>query len=111
MNHFLMRALHFLEKMSLYFLCASLAVFLLYILGNFQIFLEDTQLLLLSMVQIMSIVGIDIIVYYILFLFYWSYTRKKILVRHFLYGFCILLGDIFLAVISLLVQEFTQGIA
>ena len=109
--HFLLRILHFLGIASVFFCLAAFVSFLLYILGNFQIFLVSTQLRLLSLVQIMSIIGIAITLYYMFFLFYWRHARKKRTpLRLLLYTLLMFVVNTVLAGVTLLIQEFTKGV-
>lgn len=63
-HHFLLRAMHFLENVSTFFFLASMLTIALYILGNFQSFLENTQFSLLAIAQGLGIIGIVSGLYY-----------------------------------------------
>ena len=79
--------------------------------GNFQAFRETTQLLLLTSSQIISIIGIVIVIYYIVFLIYWGCTRKKVPLKRLLYSLVMLIMNSILATGSLFIQEFSRGLA
>ncbi len=109
-HHFLLRTLHLLESCCIYFLSASLLCFLTYILGNFQNFLEATQLTILQWTQNMGIVGMVVGFYYLVFLISWTIRRKKLPLARMGFSLLSLIINLVLAVGSLLIQDLSRGI-
>lgn len=109
-HHFLLRSLHLLEGSSIFFLSASFLSFLMYLLGNFQSFLENTQLLILNIVQISGIIGLVVSVYYLIFLVYWIIRRKRVPLSRLIYSLLAIVFNLALAGGSLLIQDLSRGI-
>jgi glucan phosphoethanolaminetransferase (alkaline phosphatase superfamily) len=109
-HHFLLRSLHLLEAATVFFLSSSLMGFSVYILGNFQSFLESTQLRILSLVQITGIIGLVVSLYYLVFLISWIIRRRRIPVARLIYALFALTLHLALAIGSLLIQDLSRGI-
>jgi glucan phosphoethanolaminetransferase (alkaline phosphatase superfamily) len=84
--------------------------FSVYILGNFQSFLESTQLRILSLVQITGIIGLVVSLYYLVFLISWIIRRRRIPVARLIYALFALTLHLALAIGSLLIQDLSRGI-
>jgi hypothetical protein len=66
-----------LGKISLFFVFSSCVLVFYYILGNFQGFLDSTQRMLLSLLEISSLFGFIIEIYRIVLLFVLAVREKK----------------------------------
>ncbi len=108
-HHFLLRSVHLLESSSIFFLSISILGFLLYILGNFQSFLEETQLRILLIVQITGIIGFVVSLYYLVFLIVWIIRRRRVPMSRVAFSLLALLINVALAGGSLLIQDLSQG--
>jgi hypothetical protein len=102
----ILRVMRFLESINIYFFLNVLLVFSLYILGNFQKFMDSTLLMLMSLLQIGSILCALTGGYYFFFLLLWMVRRRKFLFFRSFYslfsvafGLSIALGINFITVI------------
>ena len=95
----------------MFFFLGGLLSFLLYVLGNFQAFLEKTQLLILAITQIVNIVAVVVAIYYLLFLIFWARRRKRTPLRRVLYSVFMLVVNSILASGALLIQAFTLSVS
>ncbi|MBN1697813.1 MAG: hypothetical protein JW881_09890 [Spirochaetales bacterium] len=69
---------HVLGKLTLFLVLFSLLLLFLYIVGNFQEFLDATQIFLLKTLEITLLASAIIATYYIVFLFLIAFLEKKI---------------------------------
>jgi hypothetical protein len=80
-----------LGKISLFFVLSSFVLVFYYILGNFQGFLDSTQQMLLSLLEVSSLFGFIIEIYRIVLLFVLAVREKKAhiarLIRSFVFLF------------------------
>ncbi|MFW6312449.1 MAG: hypothetical protein ACOC2N_01010 [Spirochaetota bacterium] len=75
-----------LEGANLFFLLSLLLVAALFVLGNFQGFLDTSLLMLLDLLSLLSILCIASGVCYVLALLVWMLLRHHFMVLRLLYG-------------------------
>jgi hypothetical protein len=85
-----------LGRLTLFFILFALLVLFLYIIGNYQEFLDSSQLLLLKILEVVSLFGAIIGMYYIFFLFFIALLEKKIFILRFILTFLSIIVSIFL---------------
>ncbi|MBN2535314.1 MAG: hypothetical protein JXB88_20710 [Spirochaetales bacterium] len=73
-----------LGRLTIFFVLFSLLLLFLYIIGNYQEFLDSSQFLLLKLLEIISLFGAICGMYYIFFLFFIALLEKKILILRFI---------------------------
>ncbi len=102
----ILRVMRFLESINIYFFLNVLLVFSLYMLGNFQKFMDSTLLMLMSILQIGGILCALTGGYYLFFLVIWMVRRRKFLIFRSFYslfsvvsGLSITIGINFITVI------------
>lgn len=71
------RNLRVLEGLTLLFLASSLLILGMFILGSFQEFLPETQLMLLAMLRVASFLSVVSNLYYMLLLIAWMIRRRR----------------------------------
>lgn len=109
-HHFLLRTLHILEGGTVFLLSSAVIASMMYILGNFQSFMEETQLFILSMIQTVSIVGFVVSLYYLAFLVYWIFRRKRVPFQRLFSALFAIVINILLSAGSLLIQDLSTGL-
>lgn len=82
----LYRNMRLLESLSAFFFIFSLIILGLYLLGNFQEFLDETQRFLLSALRICGLLCALTGVYYTVSLVLWMFRRGRFLLLRFLYA-------------------------
>jgi len=75
-----------IEGANLFFLLSLLLVTALFVLGNFQGFLDTSLLMLLDLLSLLSILCIASGVCYVLALIVWMLRRRHLMVARLLYG-------------------------
>ncbi len=75
-----------LEGMTAFFFVCSFVVLGLYLLGNYQEFLDDTQTLLLRILRIVGLLCALTGGYYTVTLLMWMVRRHRLLLFRFIYG-------------------------
>lgn len=75
-----------LEGANVFFLSSVILVAGLFVLGNFQGFLDTSQLLLLDMLSILSMLCVASGLCYVVALAIWMVRRRHAMVLRFLYG-------------------------
>lgn len=73
-----------LGRLILFFVLFSLLILFLYIIGNYQEFLDSSQFLLLKILEVVSLFGGICATYYIFFLFFIVLVEKKLLILRFI---------------------------
>lgn len=82
----LYRTMRLLEGMTAFFFVGSLVVLGLYLLGNYQEFLDDTQTLLLGILRVAGLLCALTGAYYTVTLILWMIRRHRFLPFRFLYA-------------------------
>ena len=72
-----------LGRLTVFFVLFSLLILFLYIIGNYQEFLDSSQFMLLKILEVVSLFGGISGMYYIFFLFFVAITEKKLMVLRF----------------------------
>lgn len=75
-----------LESASLFFVSFSLSVGALYIIGNYQNFLDRSQFMLLWVLRTGSLLSVLVTSYYLLVLIVWMYRRRFLVLPRILYA-------------------------
>jgi hypothetical protein len=75
-----------LETANVFFLLSMLLVVGLFVLGNFQEFQDTSQVLLLRMLSVMSMLCIASGLCYVVALMIWMIRRRHVMVLRVLYG-------------------------
>lgn len=75
-----------LEGISAFLLLLSIIALFMYLLGNYQQFLPDSQLLLLGILRVASALCAFATVYYAVALVIWMISRRHILVGRIIYA-------------------------
>lgn len=87
MHHrLLFRTLRFVETGNVFSFLASLIVLGLFLVGNYQEFLDSSQFMLLDILSVTSIVCGITGLYYLIALTVWMVRRRHLIVLRFLYG-------------------------
>ncbi|AHC15138.1 hypothetical protein [Salinispira pacifica] len=94
----------------MFLLSSAVIASMMYILGNFQSFMEETQLFILSMIQTVSIVGFVVSLYYLAFLVYWIFRRKRVPFQRLFSALFAIVINILLSAGSLLIQDLSTGL-
>ncbi|TVR03795.1 MAG: hypothetical protein EA403_06190 [Spirochaetaceae bacterium] len=85
------RTMRILESVCTFFFAGSLIVLTLYLLGNAQEFLEETQRLLLSLLRWTSLLSALSGLYYMVNLILWMVSRRRFLAVRFIYAATVML--------------------
>jgi len=97
-----------LGRLTFFFVIFSLFILSLYIIGNYQEFLDSSQFLLLKMLEIISLFAGISSMYYIFFLLFIALIEKKImLLRFILTSLSIILSIVLFSGIKFLSSWFT----
>jgi hypothetical protein len=97
-----------LGRLTFFFVVFSLFIFSLYIIGNFQEFLDSSQFLLLKLLEIISLFAGIFSLYYIFFLMFIAIMEKKVMpLRFILTSLSILLSILLFSGIKFLSSWFT----
>lgn len=75
-----------LEGANLFFLLTTVLVAVLFVLGNFQEFLDSSQLMLLSLLSVASTLCVASGICYVVALIIWMIRRRHVMIARFLYG-------------------------
>jgi hypothetical protein len=75
-----------LESASLFLVSFSLSVGALYIIGNYQNFLDRSQFMLLRVLRTGSLISVLVTAYYLLVLIVWMYRRRLLVLPRILYA-------------------------
>ncbi len=75
-----------LESASLFFVSFSLSVGALYIIGNFQSFLDRSQFMLLLVLRGSSFLSVLVTAYYFAFLVMWMFRRRILVLPRIVYA-------------------------
>ncbi|MFP4510081.1 MAG: hypothetical protein ACLFNQ_08110 [Spirochaetaceae bacterium] len=75
-----------LESASLFLVSFSLSVGALYIIGNYQNFLDRSQFMLLRVLRTGSLLSVLVTSYYLLVLTIWMYRRRFLILPRILYA-------------------------
>ena len=73
-----------LGRLTIFFVLFSIQLLFLYIIGNYQEFLDSSQFFLLKILEIVSLLGGISGTYYIFFLFFVGVIEKKIMILRFI---------------------------
>lgn len=107
----LYRSMRILEGMSVFLLALSAIVMGIYLLGNYQSFLPDSQLMLLAILRVTSALCGFATVYYGVALIVWMVTRRHILLGRLVYaviaGVFALLLSLSAHLVSVIIQPVT----
>ncbi len=82
----LYRTMRLLEGANVFCLLSLLLVAGLFVLGNFQEFLDQSQLMLLSIVSILSVLCVASGLCYVFALIIWMVRRRRSMILRLLYG-------------------------
>ena len=82
----LYRTLRILEGANLFFLLSLLMVTALFILGNFQGFLDSSQLMLLSLLSVLSVLCVASGITYLVALIIWMARRHHLMLLRIFYA-------------------------
>jgi uncharacterized membrane protein len=82
----LYRIMRLLEGANLFFLLTVLLLAALLALGNFQEFLDSSQLMLLGLLSLASMLGVASGICYIVALVIWMIRRHRLMILRFAYG-------------------------
>ena len=104
------RLMRTVEGLSLFFVFFMLLVFLLYILGNTQHFLESSQRMLLQLLELTSLLCSFCSTYYLFLLSAWMIRRRFIVLPRIIYSVVVIvLGLMFAFGSSFLTVLFTAA--
>ncbi|TVQ26923.1 MAG: hypothetical protein EA383_04160 [Spirochaetaceae bacterium] len=82
----LFRIMRMLESASLFLVSFSLSVGALYIIGNFQSFLDRSQFMLLLVLRGSSFLSVLVTAYYLAFLVMWMFRRRIFVLPRIVYA-------------------------
>lgn len=85
-----------LGRLTAFLALLSLLILFLYIIGNYQQFLDSSQLLLLKILETVSLFGAISGIYYIFFIFFIGLMEKKVMVLRLVLTILIILVCVFL---------------
>jgi hypothetical protein len=83
--------LMFLGKVSVFFVFATCILVFYYMVGNFQGFIDSTQRMLLTLLELASLIGFIIEVYKLILFFIRAVREKKMQIGRFIRGLVFLL--------------------
>jgi hypothetical protein len=83
----LFRTVRIVESANLMFFVGTLLVFGLFVLGNYQEFMDRSQTMLLQLVFFLSLLCVSTGLFYLVSLIVWMIQRRHLLVLRVIYGF------------------------
>jgi hypothetical protein len=74
-----LKSIHIFESGSIFLFIMMILTGALFFLGNYQLFTDETQKILLKLLRWTSLAGLISTIYYFLLLVIWMFRRKKFL--------------------------------
>ncbi|MFP4564889.1 MAG: hypothetical protein ACLFNX_00155 [Spirochaetaceae bacterium] len=106
----LYRSMRILEGISAFLLLLSIMAFAMYLLGNYQQFLPESQLLLLGILRIVSALCAFATAYYAVALGIWMISRRHLLLGRIVYAVLVVTFAVIATLSSHLVTVLIQPV-